>query len=258
MLQFSSSVKKRRIYATNTKVDLPNHLGHLQLRLPHYNREPSTLKIKQSLSRAILDHQPTPVHDFINFKKMSGNEILLNLENHANFSNSELLGAMLELAKRDRHFKFNWNNHPITAHALIDLKQRVKNMNAKGVLQAAIILDGLQILDQEAWTLCQKHILRMLHKYKGRDMALFLDLFDKDVLDEKGEAYMFLRKAPEEFFERITSILPMHINFMSNQELIRSLEVLVKKELGSERLFLHYLYLKIERNVLAFTVPEYC
>jgi len=120
------------------------------------------------------------------------------------------------LVKHDRKYKFNWNNHPITAEALADLKNRIGYMNSKGVLQTALILDGLQILDQEAWNVCQKNVLRLLHRYRGRDMALFLDLFDKDVLDGDGMPYMHLRKAPEEFFERITALLPMHINFMDN------------------------------------------
>ena len=131
-------------------------------------------------------------------------------------------------------------------------------MNSKGVLQTALILDGLQILDQEAWNVCQKNVLRLLHRYRGRDMALFLDLFDKDVLDGDGMPYMHLRKAPEEFFERITALLPMHINFMDNAQLVRTLEVLVNKGLGSDRLFLHYIYMRIERNVLSFTTDEYC
>jgi hypothetical protein len=46
----------------------------------------------------------------------------------------------------------------------------------------------------------------------------------------------------------------MHIAFLNDEQLLRVLEVLVKKELGSERLFLHYIYLKIERNVLKFSV----
>ena len=46
----------------------------------------------------------------------------------------------------------------------------------------------------------------------------------------------------------------MHINFMNNSELVRTLEVLVKKDLGSDRLFLHYIYMRIERNVLQFKV----
>jgi hypothetical protein len=32
----------------------------------------------------------------------------------------------------------------------------------------------------------QKNILRLLHKYKGRDLALFMDLFDKEILDDEG------------------------------------------------------------------------
>lgn len=33
---------------------------------------------------------------------------------------------------------------------------------------------------------------------------------------------------------------------------------MVRRELGSERLFLHYIFLKIERNVLKFTVDQFC
>jgi hypothetical protein len=45
--------------------------------------------------------QRTPIKDFINFKQMSSNEILLNLENHRNFASSELVGALIELSVRD-------------------------------------------------------------------------------------------------------------------------------------------------------------
>lgn len=45
---------------------------------------------------------------------------------------------------------------------------------------------------------------------------------------------------------------------MTNKDLIDTLEVLVKKNLGGERLFNHYIYMKIERNVLKFTTDQYC
>ena len=61
-----------------------------------------------------------------------------------------------------------------------------------------------------------------------------------------------------EFFERIVSFLPMHVPVLNNEQLVRTLEVLVRKELGSERLFLHYIYLKLERNVLKFSVDQFC
>lgn len=78
---------------------------------------------------------------------MSGNEIILNLENHEHFTTGELIGGLIELGKRDRQYKFNWNNHPITASAMIDLKSRIGSMNSKNVLQTAIVLDCLQIID---------------------------------------------------------------------------------------------------------------
>ena len=54
----------------------------------------------------------------------------------------------------------------------------------------------------------------MLHKYKARELALCLNLFDKEVMDHEGQPYLYLQKAPEEFFERITGLMPMHIPFL--------------------------------------------
>lgn len=42
------------------------------------------------------------MHDFIDFKKMSGNEILLNLDNLEHLRRTEILNALVELGKRDR------------------------------------------------------------------------------------------------------------------------------------------------------------
>ena len=56
------------------------------------------------------------------------------MENHGNLATSELIGAMLELGKRDRASEFNWNNHPITASALKDLKHRIGHMNSKNLI----------------------------------------------------------------------------------------------------------------------------
>lgn len=96
----------------------------------------------------------------------------------------------------------------------------------------------------------------MLHKYKGRDLAVFLDLYDREILDEDGEPYN-VRKADDSFFERLTGILPIQIKYLSKEHLIRCLEVLVKKELGSDRLYRDHLLLKIERNIMKFDVSQY-
>ena len=82
---------------------------------------------------------------------MSGNEILLNLDNHENLANSELISGMIELGKRDKNHEHDWNRHPISAKCIKDLKQRIPTLNAKNVLQSSIVLDSLKIIDSEAW-----------------------------------------------------------------------------------------------------------
>lgn len=48
----------------------------------------------------------------------------------------------------------------------------------------------------------------MLHKYKGRDLATFLDIYDKDILDDEGEP-INIRKTNDEFFERVVGLIPI-------------------------------------------------
>lgn len=71
---------------------------------------------------------------------MSGNEILLNLDNHENLRHSELVSGLYELSKRDREAEHDWNNHPISAKCIADLKNRIPRLNAKNIVQAALIL----------------------------------------------------------------------------------------------------------------------
>lgn len=71
---------------------------------------------------------------------MSGNEILLNLDNHENLRHSELISGLYELSKRDKEGEHDWNNHPITAKCISDLKSRIPRLNSKNVIQTALIL----------------------------------------------------------------------------------------------------------------------
>jgi hypothetical protein len=65
---------------------------------------------------------------------MSGNEILLNLDNNENLAHSELISGLLELGKRDKKNEHDWNQHPITAKCIKDLKTRIPVLNSKNVL----------------------------------------------------------------------------------------------------------------------------
>ena len=49
---------------------------------------------------------------------MSGNEILINLNNVDNLGQQEMMAGLLELAKHDPKGVHNWNQNPITAKCI--------------------------------------------------------------------------------------------------------------------------------------------
>ena len=65
---------------------------------------------------------------------MSGNEILINLNNVENLGQYEMLAGLGELYKRDKKQVHNWNTNPITAKCIDVYCRRVKGYNARHVL----------------------------------------------------------------------------------------------------------------------------
>ena len=114
----------------------------------------------------------------------------------------------------------------------------------------------MRVRDEQFWQLNAVHVIRQLHKFKARDMAQFLDLFDREVLDEMGEP-LSMNKCDDVFFERIVGLLPMFVKEMTDKHVVRCLEVITKKGLGSQRLFDNYILMMIERNLLYYPVGLY-
>ena len=83
-----------------------------------------------------------------------------------------------------------------------------------------------------------------------------MDLFDKDVEDQDGEP-LGIKKADDIFFERVVGLLPMFVKDMNNRHVIRCFEVMVKRNIGSQRLFEHYILHMIEKHVLKYPVDLY-
>lgn len=85
--------------------------------------------------------QPTPIKDYMNFKKMgSGSEVIMNLENFKNLENSELVGGMMNLTSRAKGSSIDWNEHPIVSRCIKDLKERQPRLSSKHVAQIQLIL----------------------------------------------------------------------------------------------------------------------
>lgn len=95
--------------------------------------------------------------------------------------------------------------------------------------------------------------MRFLHKYKARDFAQFLDIFDRESYDWQGEPLLF-KKADDIFFERIVGLLPMYVKEMTSPQVIRCFEVMTKRNIGSQRLFDHYILYMIEKHIFNYSV----
>jgi hypothetical protein len=85
----------------------------------------------------------------------------------------------------------------------------------------------MRIADQEFWMTNSIYVLRLLHLYETRDLVHLLDIFDRPVLDPNDNEPKLYKKCERVFFERIVGILPMYVKKMSNEQVVRSLEVCV-------------------------------
>ena len=130
---FASRYQMNRMTADRQRLIFPKP-EDLKLVLPVHGEKPprkATVKVHTTKRRALFMHQPIPIHDFINFKKMTGNEILFNLDNYQHFAVTELLGALHELSIRQTPKRIDWMTHPIVLSAMNHLKEKVSGMTAK-------------------------------------------------------------------------------------------------------------------------------
>lgn len=53
-------------------------------------------KVKTITRRARqIEHEPVPRHDFMHWKKMTGNEVIINLQHYKYLTNAELIGGLI-------------------------------------------------------------------------------------------------------------------------------------------------------------------
>lgn len=186
---------------------------------------------------------------------MSGNEILLNMQNYEFFRMSEMIGSLTALYQKDKSDEHDWNDHPTVTEIFAHLKKHVDQLSFAELKFLALATDRLRYEDDELWVSLSKNLLRLLHKFQSSDFPFILDLFcnRKDV---NGD---FIRpdRAEHEFFARLITILPMHVKKFTNEQLIRCYEICIEKNLGSERLFYEYIYFYIEKRVHKFDLSLY-
>lgn len=156
---------------------LPKNFGHI-------SNKPQQVRIGKRAIKSRVKNLPPPRHDYIMFKQMSGNEILLNLENSRELRDSELISGLLELGKRDKKNEHDWMVHQWVRDAIADLTSRVGGLTSRHLIQVPIALNRLRYEDTALYNALSQNILKVLHKYTSRELVKILRIFSPPLMKE--------------------------------------------------------------------------
>eukprot|EP01022_Parablepharisma_sp_SALTPOND_P023258 TRINITY_DN4865_c0_g1_i1.p1 TRINITY_DN4865_c0_g1~~TRINITY_DN4865_c0_g1_i1.p1 ORF type:complete len:1061 (-),score=72.97 TRINITY_DN4865_c0_g1_i1:835-4017(-) len=116
---------------------------------------PQNLKSKIAKARTILpffrnflllnQKQRLMRHDYIKFKEMSGNEILLNMQYCEHFRPTEVVGSLVALSHIRDQTKHDWNKHPSVLQTLERLLNLLPQLKKPQIVQTGFVLDRLRI-----------------------------------------------------------------------------------------------------------------
>jgi hypothetical protein len=162
---------------------------------------------------------PLPVHDFINFSKLTGNELLYNLKNAAHFRHYEISNAFIELGlKKGAPAGYDWTTNHFVQIGLAEAKKKIPMLPCKALTSLAHGCNRLNIADNELWSLLEQHIMRLSHVIEPRGVS--------NALNALGG------RSSSEFMEHMESILPLHVRGMSHRDLLGCVRGLHKAKCG--------------------------
>lgn len=128
---------------------------------------------------------------------MSGNEILLNMENAEFFRDGELINSLIELSRRNGQEEHDWEVHPYTKAAIDEVYKRLDGFISKHVSQAAFALDALNVNNLTIWEKIAIQAHKHAHLFDAISIANLLDVFVPKVSEEVKDDVVYLDKEIE-------------------------------------------------------------
>lgn len=114
-------------------------------------------------------------------------------------------------------------------------------------------LTNLTINHPDYWQAIAKNLYQKVHLLKPGEFVQILDHFDRPIKDEKSKE-ININKCEREFFERLTTLFPIHVKNVKPLYLIKAIEILGKKNLGTDRLYKDFIFPVIEKNIMKMSV----
>lgn len=115
------------------------------------------------------------------------------------------------------------------------------------MIVSSIALDRYNFNSQQAiWKVVEKNVDRLMHKLKPSQIILFLDLFNR----QPG-------RANKNFLNKLLTIIPIHVEHLKDEELLKLVKVCLDQDLINERLFSYFIYPRIESRASKFSFKYY-
>lgn len=222
-----------------------------RLKLPDFKDPnltfPVTIPIRYRFFYKGMKHPPRlPEHDFINFKNMSGNEILLNLQNVEYLRPSEFASALLELSKRPSPNDVDWSKHEWITHCAEIATKNLAQYPARVVSTLMLAFHRLKVNEPLLWSTLARESAKTVHKIQGKGLAATFVCF----ISEPD-------RCTREYKERLASLLPIRLKNMNPSMVTTCFELAIKENLMSDYLFDANFFVMIWRKNTWFGASNY-
>jgi hypothetical protein len=219
-------------------------LGEIMKRMQGEMKRINTRRLLKSKQLKISTSKLSlPVHNYIEFKYYTGNEILYSLKDCGKLRPGELSSAILQLGLRKGTPEgFDWNSHPCMVGALKVVKEKIPQYSCRVLTSLALGFKRLEIKDAEVWTLLARHIQRTITS-----------------IDPTGLAYCFTSfsgKGMKEFYGDLVQIAGVHMMFMAPKDVINVVLGMSEEGIEDCELFEQHVYPYMAEKMREFSVSQ--
>lgn len=201
---------------------------------------PMTVPIKfRTLYSPKKDYLRTPkMQDWIPFQRMSGNELLLNLQNVNSFRNEEVVNFLIHLVRVPGALDVDWNDHELFQGLTNRVTKHFTAFTSDQISEILRHFKRLGIKYEPFWQLIDKRFMAMHPSLKGRNFAaFFLHLMETE-------------STSDELRVELCKLLPRELARFNQDDLAKAFTLVIKYDLLSEHMWHNHFHILFWRRTL--------
>lgn len=185
------------------------------------------------------DYLRTPKsQDWMPFHKMSGNELLLNLQNVDHFRNEEVLDFLNHLIRVPKALEIDWNEHELFQGLINRVTKHFSAFKSEQIAEILRIFKKLKIKDESFWHLIEKRFMALHPSLKGRHFAaFFLHLMEAE-------------STSDELRLELCKLLPRELGRFNQEDLANAFTLVIKHDLLSDHMWHNHFHILFWRRTL--------